>query len=142
MPYPAAKLADAFDLPTSKTVPLLVDVAITPVNTFVDAVTFGTMPPGVYLINGQFTIAQITGASVVTYKVLDVAAIVAAGEVSVAIGAGLVTLGGFIINHLASGIIKVQLATTVATSTLKSIALNNGTGTTGFVSYASLTRIA
>lgn len=141
MPIPSAKLNLTEEFPTYKNVKLLADVAVTPVNTYVDIVTFGTMAAGTYEITGQITLAQITAATVVTYKILDVAAIVVAGEVTVAVGAGLITVGPFIINHLASGIIKVQAATTVATTTAKSIALNNGTGTQNFVSYATIKRV-
>lgn len=142
MPFPVANSTDLQELPTSKSVNLLADVAITPVNTFVDVLTFGTLPAGKYLISGHISIAQITAAATVTWKFLNGAAVLAAGEKLNAVGADSMPIGGFVVNILAAAIVKVQLASTALTSSAESIVNNNGTGTQNFASWITAVRLA
>lgn len=142
MPAPTALSGDIGLLPIPKQGQLTADVAVTPVNTFVDIVTLGTLPAGTYMISCYATIAQITAASVVTAKILAGAAIVAATEVTVAVGAGIISIPWFPLVLGADTIVKLQLASTVLTSTAKKVALNNGTGTDNFTTNITALRIA
>src|SRR3954465_7811430 len=87
MPYGSVgNVPDLTALPSVTPALLTADVPVTPINTFVDIMTFGTVQPGLYLVSGFITISQATGAAVVTMKIIQGAAVLAATELLNAIG--------------------------------------------------------
>lgn len=142
MPFLSAYAGDPASLPVFSAVNLTADVAITPVNTSVDIVTFGTVQPGTYIVSAQVDVAQITAAAVVTLQFLLAGAIVRASEATVAVGAGLVHVASFPLVVGVAGILKLVAFSTVLTSTAKKVATNNGVGTDNMVTGATAIRIA
>lgn len=142
MPYLVGQAQDGNGLPTVINAQLTADVAVTPVNTFTDIVTFGTVQPGLYLVTGQVDFAQITNPAVVTLQFILGAVIQSVQESTIAVGALSVVLAPFIVSIGVAGVLKLQAASTVVTSTAKKVALNNGTGSDNLVTRATLIRLA
>lgn len=135
-------LGDPGSLPLAKQAQLTADVAVTPINTYVDIVTLGTLPAGSYMISAYLTLAQITATAVATLKILAGTAIVAATEGSFIVGAGSINIPWFPLVLGADTIVKLQAASTVLTTTAKKVALNNGVGTDNFTTNITALRIA
>lgn len=142
MPYPTGIASDVNALPSIINAQLTADVAITPVNTSVDIVTFGTVQPGTYLVSGQAVLAQVTNTAVTTLVFLLGGTPVKAVECTFIVGAGYVTIPTFPLVIGVAAVLKMAAFSTVVTTTAKKVALNNGTGTDNFVTGASLIRIA
>jgi len=141
MPNPSGLVRDYQDYPNINVGRLLADVPLTGINTQVDILSFGTVQPGSYLAIGQVTIAQITIAAVVTLKFLEGANVVAGTEATIAIGAGTIFVA-VPLSLMAASILKLVGFSTALTSTVKSIALNNGTGTQNLVTSITLLRLS
>jgi hypothetical protein len=142
MPYLAGYSVDQQGLPAVQQVSLAAAVPITPVNTLVELLTFGTVQPGLYVLDAKIVVAQITNASVTTIVALYGAAILDAVE-----GSQIITSTNIFPLHRlfavgAAGIVRIVGYSTVVTATAIQIAANNGAGTTGLVSSATLLRVA
>lgn len=142
MPYLTGSAVDPQALPVVTQVQLTADVAIAPVNTSTDLLTFGTIQPGLYLVSAQIDIAQVTNVSVITLQFLLGGAIVKAAELLTAIGAGYVTVPPFPLSVGVAAVLKLVGFTTVVTTTAKKVATNNGVGTDNLVSSITAVRIA
>src|SRR4051812_45189142 len=95
MPYPSGLAIDPNAFPVIVQAQLTADVAVTPVNTSVDLVTFGTVQPGTYLVSAQAVVAQVTNTAVTTLVLLLGGVVVKACEVTWIVGAGFVSIPMF-----------------------------------------------
>ena len=135
MPHQLSDSAvDLQNLPMYYSAVAAADVAVGAAGTYVDAVTLGTLPPGIYLVTAQAQYLNGAGAAFVNGKLLVGTQILGASEQSCIVsGSCQVWVTALIhVTVPAGSVVKLQVTSTTATGSVKAADANGGanTGTT------------